>query len=615
MKHNDMELNRIFMEISRSLKSPNTENESEELKIVRTEILEFLTQGDIKNDLSKIGRGKRQTSGSRSGEIDDMITDVSSIKLQNYCRSVYDYCAGQNHGTPGLPGAKGEQGQKGADGNPGKKGDKGVPGPPGSTGAHGVLGLKGQKGEPGISGPPGSPGNKGRSGTTGTAGPPGIPGKESTSGVPGKPGPKGQKGEEGPQGLLGFPGFKGDIGPMGPKGDRGLPGNTGMKGEAGPMGPQGPSGKTGLKGDVGRRGRKGETGAAGTPGRGGSDGIPGVPGLKGEKGDRGMVLSSSHGFNCSCYIERGPPGPRGPPGVKGEKGQAGEKGCCLEETTELTTEATTLETTTETTTLMTTTTTIPTTTPVPTLSPRQRVCQLKMVGIPLFERRKGPKVGTWLRDPLNNDKIWVTEGWYGTSINEYSSLQAFMENRHERTHLLGPNAYQGTNHAMFNGSLYYHRAGQHVVVRYDLKRADVVSFHNMRGSNYDNFRYLYATGESYYDISIDENGLWVIYARENSNSILSVKKLDLFTMQVLKTWEIQVDHRSFGNGFVICGVLYLDPRGIGTLHVIQDPRGIGTLHVIQDPRGIGTLHDIQDPRGIGTLHDIQDPICPELACN
>lgn len=88
MKHDDMELNRIFMEISRSLKSPNTENESEELKIVRTEILEFLTQGDIKNDLSKIGRGKRQTSGSRSGEIDDMITDVSVsiliLKVYNY---------------------------------------------------------------------------------------------------------------------------------------------------------------------------------------------------------------------------------------------------------------------------------------------------------------------------------------------------------------------------------------------------------------------------------------------------------------------------------------------------------------------------------------------------
>lgn len=180
-----------------------------------------------------------------------------------------------------------------------------------------------------------------------------------------------------------------------------------------------------------------------------------------------------------------------------------------------------------------------------------------MVGIPLFERHKGPNVGTWLRDPLNPDKIWVTKGWYGTTIYEHSSMKTFVSDQPDRTHSLGLNQYQGTNHAMFNGSVYYQRAGHHVVVRYDLKRTDVVSFQNMHGSNYNNSRYLYATGKSYYDISIDENGLWVIYAKVNFNSILSVSKLDLYTMQVLKTWEIQVDHRSYGNGFIICGVLYL----------------------------------------------------------
>lgn len=84
-KHEDIELKKIFMEISRFLKSPDMPDEAEDLKTIRTEILEFLAHSDINVGLSKLDRGKRHASESRSGEVDVSV----SIVFHNVYVSVF----------------------------------------------------------------------------------------------------------------------------------------------------------------------------------------------------------------------------------------------------------------------------------------------------------------------------------------------------------------------------------------------------------------------------------------------------------------------------------------------------------------------------------------------
>jgi len=62
---------------------------------------------------------------------------------------------------------------------------------------------------------------------------------------------------------------------------------------------------------------------------------------------------------------------------------------------------------------------------------------------------------------------------------------------------------------------------------------------------------------NYIDLSVDENGLWAIYAAANERDFLLVSKLDPYDLTIQKTWNISVRHRQYGNGFVACGLLYL----------------------------------------------------------
>jgi len=69
--------------------------------------------------------------------------------------------------------------------------------------------------------------------------------------------------------------------------------------------------------------------------------------------------------------------------------------------------------------------------------------------------------------------------------------------------------------------------------------------------------YLYNKEYNYFDLAVDENGLWVIYAAEEQNDFLLVSKLDANDLTIQKTWNVPVRHREYGNGFVACGLLYL----------------------------------------------------------
>jgi len=69
--------------------------------------------------------------------------------------------------------------------------------------------------------------------------------------------------------------------------------------------------------------------------------------------------------------------------------------------------------------------------------------------------------------------------------------------------------------------------------------------------------YLYSPGRSYVDLAAGETGLWAIHAGADDSTHLLVSRLDTNAMTVTSTWSIEVRHADYGNGFVVCGVLYL----------------------------------------------------------
>ncbi|XP_052792924.1 gliomedin-like isoform X2 [Mya arenaria] len=390
---------------------------------------------------------------------------------------------------------------------------------------------------------------------SGPPGPPGSPGQKGDQGRPGHPG------HMGPPGVDGLPGVNGITGPSGRRGKRGLPGQSGNPGKAGNPGMPGHKGLKGEPGDPGTAmninganctcvGQKGEKGIRGLIGFNGYKGDKGFAGLKGEKG----------------YGMQGFPGPQGPAGHKGAKGDPGychasQCGDAYKRTPDKDKLDSQASTTTSTSTLSTTSTTFTTTlsTVPPSLPSRTSVCRIKRVSTPIFVRHDVSVHGSFLADPLQPQKFWLSRDYHGQQLEEFSSLQNLKNRIPDKRYNLRFNRYHGTQHAIYNNSFYYQFSGKQHVVKYDLGLHDVASAVHIPHSHFNDSEYLYKGSKSYYDVIADENGLWVVYGRpRGSSSKLHVMKLDPVTLEVKRVWrKLPFEVGQYTNSIIACGILYL----------------------------------------------------------
>ncbi|XGW20501.1 hypothetical protein V3C99_003917 [Haemonchus contortus] len=327
------------------------------------------------------------------------------------------------------------------------------------------------------------------------------------------------------------------------------------RGPPGPPGPRGPPGKTGSPGPVGR------PGLMGVPGLPGPRGPPGPPGqdavcqecLVNEEFlmQKSMDCPKVEEVKCSektsvdnmigpKLIDRALPSIVAQMILNNSDIETCLKVCMGNMTTELEQE---LETSTES----------------AYIQGATANCKLQSVGKPVFHSHTTTYYGSWMRDayPRTGDdmlKRYLVNHFQGIEVVEFRT-EADLRREHVSNVYRLPYVYDGTNHMLFNGSLFFHRAGFPRIGKFELTtgRYDEIE---IPGAAYHGNNYLFNKSLNYFDLAIDENALWILYHYEKEK-FLSVAKVDINNLTIYETHNLTlINHTQIANGIVICGVLY-----------------------------------------------------------
>ncbi|XP_034144536.1 noelin-3-like isoform X2 [Esox lucius] len=201
------------------------------------------------------------------------------------------------------------------------------------------------------------------------------------------------------------------------------------------------------------------------------------------------------------------------------------------------------------------------------LESRLRNCMSKLtcgklmkISGPVTVKTSGTRFGAWMTDPQaspTNNRVWCMDSYTNNKIvKEYKSIADFVSGAESRAYNL-PFKWAGTNHVVYNGSLYYNKIQSNIVVRYSFDTGRVVTQRALENAGFHNVYPYTWGGFSDIDLMADELGLWAIYATNQNAGNIVISQLNPETLQIIATWNTEYSKRNAGESFMICGTLYI----------------------------------------------------------
>uniref|UniRef100_A0A8C4XFH4 Olfactomedin 4 n=1 Tax=Erpetoichthys calabaricus TaxID=27687 RepID=A0A8C4XFH4_ERPCA len=158
-----------------------------------------------------------------------------------------------------------------------------------------------------------------------------------------------------------------------------------------------------------------------------------------------------------------------------------------------------------------------------------------------------PRKELYWQAPLNTDNRYMQYYRLYTSYDDF----LLYKNQIEATYTYG----QGSGMVVYRNHLYFNHYGTRDVCKIDLNTQKVAVRKPVPFAVFNN-RFSYSTPWQDIDVAVDESGLWVIYATEESTGNIVIGKLNETTLDIERTWVTKQYKPSVSNAFVVCGVLY-----------------------------------------------------------